>query len=49
MANALSLLTVVNQTATLEARIRRLLFITASYYGLVPAQGVTRQMGGSQV
>ena len=49
MAHEQSLFPAVNHTATLEARIRRILFITATCYGLVPAQGQARQVGGSQV
>ena len=49
MALDLSLLSAVYQTATLEARIQRILSITAAYYGLVPANCASRQVGGSQV
>jgi len=49
MANDLSLFPAVNHTATLEARIRSILFITAAHYGLVSAQGFARQVGGSLV
>ena len=49
MAHDLSLLSAVYYTAILEARIRRILSITAAHYGLVPAQSVARQVGGSLV
>jgi hypothetical protein len=49
MAHELSLSLAVNHTATLEARIRRIFSITATCYGLVPAQSLARQVGGSQV
>ena len=49
MANDLRLLCAVNQTATFEARIRRILSITAAYYGLMSTQGVSCQAGGPLV
>ena len=49
MANDLSLFPAVNHTATLEACIRSILSITAAHYGLVPAQSVARQVGGTLV
>ncbi|MBV5344571.1 MAG: hypothetical protein JZU63_03035 [Rhodoferax sp.] len=49
MANDLSLFPAVNHTETLEARIRRILSVTAAYYGLAPAQALARQVGGSLV
>ena len=49
MAHDLSLFFAVNQTATLEARIRRILSVTAAHCGLVPGQSVARQVGGSLV
>jgi hypothetical protein len=49
MAHELSLSLAVNHMATLEARIRRILSITAICYGLVPAQVLARQVGGAQV
>ncbi len=49
MAHELSLFPAVNHTVTLEARIRRILSITAAYYVLVSAQGFARQVGGSLV
>ena len=49
MAHDLSFLSAVYHTAILEARIRRILSITAAYYGLVHANGASRQVGGSQV
>ena len=49
MAHELSIFPAVNHTATPEARIRRILSITAAHYGLVPAQSVIRQVGGSLV
>jgi hypothetical protein len=35
-------------TATIEARLQRILSITASYYGLAPVQGFGHDVGGSQ-
>ena len=49
MAHDLSLFSAVNHTVTLEARIRHILSITATYYGLVSAQGFARLVGGSLV
>ena len=49
MAHDLNLFSSVNHTVTLEARIRRIFSITATYYGLVSAQSFARQVGGSLV
>ena len=49
MANDLSLFPAVNHAATLEARIRSILSITAAYYDLASVQGLARQVGGSLV
>ena len=49
MANDLSLFPAVNHAATLEARIRSILSITAAHCGLVPAQSVVSQAEGSLV
>ena len=43
MAHEQSLFPAVNHTATLEARSRRILSITATCFGLVPAKGLARQ------
>ena len=49
MAHNLSIFSAVNERVAREARIRRILSITAAHYGLVPAQSVIRQVGGSLV
>ena len=49
MAHDLSPLSAAYHTAILDARIRRILSITAAYYSLVPAEGVAIPLGGSQV
>jgi len=49
MAHDLNLFSAVNHTVTLEACIRSILSMTAAHYGLVPAQSVARQVGGSRV
>jgi hypothetical protein len=48
MAQELSQLFAGNITATIEARLQRILSITASFYGLVPVHGVGLHAGGSR-
>ena len=48
MANELSLISAEKVTATIEVHVRRILSITAAYYGLAPAQGVGLNVGGGQ-
>ena len=48
MAQKLSQFSAGKVTATIEARIQRILTITAAYYGLAPFQGAGRNAGGPQ-
>ena len=49
MAHELSLISAEKVTTTIEVHARRILSITAAYYGLAPAQGVGLNVRGGQV
>jgi hypothetical protein len=48
MAQKLSQLSAEKVTATIEARLQRILKITVAYFGLVPVRGAGRHVGGPQ-